>query len=228
MKKEYIIGTFNLKNDMWNKNWNYKEYADSLSNYILENKVDFLGTQELTKKYSYELDKSLDKYNIYGKYRFKRIPFLGKFDERVGIITKYKPYKIYNKYLSLFPGIPRVMSAFENEHLLFINVHLDYKSKLARKMGLNKIYKFILKHKNKNIVLLGDFNIHEDDCDFKLFVEKLLKLNIKMINNDTGTFSKRHIDYIFLSNNIELKDIWTDKELKLISDHRPIFIKIKL
>ena len=172
------------------------------------------------------MNKNLNKYKIYGKYRFKKIFFLSKFDERTGIITKHNPIKIYNKYLSLIPGIPRIMTAYENSYFILINIHLEYKSKLANNIGLNKIYKFISKHRDKSIVLLGDFNTYEDNPKFIEFENKLEEINIKRINNETRTFSNRQIDYIFLSNNINLIDIWTDKTIMSISDHRPIFIKI--
>ena len=229
MEKEYIVGTFNLKNDLWNKEWKYEEYANTLANYIQDNKIDFLGCQELVKKYSIVLmNNLLDKYKVFGKYRYKGIRLLKRFDESVGIITKHKPLKVYNKYLSIVPSIPRVMSAIEDENIMFINVHLDYKSKIAKKIELKKLYRFIYKHKDKNIVLLGDFNLKEDNNDFISFVNKMKQLNIDLIDNKTNTFSKRRIDYIFLSNNFELLKIWSDNNLKKMSDHRPIFIKIKI
>lgn len=227
MKKELIIGTFNLKNDLWNKNWKYKEYAKQVANYIKNKKIDILATQELTKKYSKELYNNLSNYNIYGKYRYKKIFFLSKYDERVGIITNKIPIKIYNKYLSLFPSIPRVLTAIEQDNLFIINIHLDYKSMKAKEKEIKKLYKFILNNKDKNIILLGDFNLKEENNLFKEFKDKLKELKINQITNKK-VFVNKPIDHIFISNNIELLDIWTDKELISISDHRPIFIKIKL
>lgn len=228
MKKEFVVGTFNLKNDLWNKNWKYREYAKKLSDYLLKNNVDFLGCQELTRKYSKELNNSLlGKYNIYGKYRFKKIVFLTKFDESVGIVSKYLPNKICNKYLSLFPGIPRIMSSFENDDIMIINVHLDYKSKLARKIGFKRLYNYIYKNKEKDIVLLGDFNTHIDNDDFSGFVEKIKRLNINMVDNTHKAFKKNTIDFIFISNCFDVINIWSDDGLMKMSDHRPVFVKIR-
>lgn len=224
MKKELIIGTFNLKNDMWNKDWNYKKYAGILADYIIKNKVSFLACQELTNKYSIELRKLLFGYNIYGKYRFKKIKFLSRYDERVGIITKDKPTKIYNKYLSLFPGIPRVMSVFEDNSIMLINIHLDYNSMLAKKIGLKKLYRFIYKHRNKNIIILGDFNLRNTNIYFNEFKNKLYKIGINFVDDER----KKTIDHVFISNKIRVIDVWNDKELGVISDHLPIFIKIML
>lgn len=224
MKKELIIGTFNLKNDMWNKDWDYKKYAGILADYIIKNRISFLACQELTSKYSIELKRLLSGYNIYGKYRFKKIKLLAKYDERVGIITKDKPIRIYNKYLSLFPGIPRVMSVFEDNSIMLINIHLDYKSMLAKRIGLKRLYRFIYKNCDKNIVILGDFNLRNTNVYFNEFKDKLFNLGINLVNDER----KKTIDHIFISNKIKVIDVWNDKELSVISDHLPIFIKIIL
>ena len=61
------IASFNIKND---EKANKEKNANILINIIKKEKIDILGTQELTKEYEETLKKKLPDYKFYGKYRY--------------------------------------------------------------------------------------------------------------------------------------------------------------
>ena len=119
------------------------------------------------------------------------------------------------------------MTSIETDDFLFINVHLEFWSKHFRNKELNKLYNFIKLHKDKNIILVGDFNVECNDKYFLKFINKLSKLNINLVDNKEKTFRKKIIDFIFVSNTYKILDTWVEKDTNKISDHKLLLVKIK-
>jgi len=215
MNNEFIIGTFNVQNEYKNNNQDYNNKINKLIKFIYDNNICCLGLQEVTPKYFEILKKLIKKdYNIYGDYRFKNLKFTEKLNESVKILSKYKTQKSKTIYLSKFIFFPRIMTTLETDDFLFINVHLEFWSTYFRNKELNNLYKFINLNKEKNIILVGDFNVKYDDKHFLNFINKLSKLDINLVNNKENTHKNTIIDYIFISNKYEILDTWVEKDLK--------------
>ena len=228
MNKEFIIGTFNIQNEYKNNSQDYDNKVKKLIKFIYDNNVYCLGLQEVTPKYFNTLNKLINKnYYIYGNYRFKNSKFLDKLNESVNVLCKYKSKKYNTIYLSKFPFFPRIMTTIETDDFLFINVHLEFWSKYFRNKELKNLYNYINSNREKNIILVGDFNVEIKDTYFLGFINKLSKLDIRLVPNEEFTHKNKIIDYIFISNKYELLDVWVEKNLKEISDHMPLMVKIK-
>ena len=228
MINEFVIGTFNVQNDYKNKKINYNNKVKKLIEFIYDNNICCLGLQEVTPKYFEILKKLIKKdYNIYGDYRFKNLKFTEKLNESVKILRKCKTEESKTIYLSKFLFFPRIMTTLETDDFLFINVHLEFWSNYFRKIELKKLYKYICSNKNKNIILVGDFNIECDKKSFLDFTSKLEKLNIHLVNNKQYTYKNKIIDFIFVSSNYEILNVLVPNDLDNISDHKPILVKIK-
>lgn len=233
-----IIGTFNLRNHYWDKNWDGEEEAHILAQYILINKIDYLGVQELVKKYCFNLQKELGtNYKIIGNYRFGKFPIINRINEANAIITNKNIAYEETRYLARIPylshnsSLPRIFTVIENDEIFLINTHLDYQSDKAQRYQLNVLYKYIFKNINKNPIIMGDFNMVQTKDYFQKFITSLKKLDINLIPNNVATFKTKEkiIDYIFLPNCYELLDfkIVTNAEVSTISDHYPLIAKIR-
>ncbi|MBR6690540.1 MAG: endonuclease/exonuclease/phosphatase family protein [Bacilli bacterium] len=222
MKKEIIIGTFNIQNNI-KEDVNNK--TEKIVDFINKYNIDFLGLQEVRKEYEDNLIKG--NYNVYGNYRFKNLRLLKNINESVKIISKEPIKNTSTVYLSKFLFFPRIMTTVETDNFIFINVHLEFWSNYFRKKELNNLYKYICSKNNKDIILVGDFNTDYNQKDFLNFINNLKKLNINLVNNEEITHKNKIIDFIFVSNNYEILDILVPKELNDISDHNPILVKIK-
>lgn len=228
MNNEFVIGTFNVQNDYKNKKINYNNKVKKLIEFIYDNNICCLGLQEVTPKYSKAKKKLIKKnYNSYGDYRFKNLKFIEKLNESVKILSKYKTEKSKTIYLSKFLFFPRIMTTLETYDFLFINVYLEFWSTYFRNKELNNLFKFINLNKEKNIILVGDFNVKYDGKHFFNFINKLSKLDINLVNNKENTHKNTIIDYIFISNKYEILYTWVEKDLKDISDHSPLLVKVK-
>lgn len=227
MSKEFVVATFNIQNEYKNKNQDYKNKVEKLIKYIYDNNIECIGLQEVTDKYSNLLRDLINKeYNIYGDYRYKNSRLFKNINEGVQILSNQKVESFNTKYLSKFIFFPRIMTSLETEEFLFINVHLEFWSKYFRNKELNKLYKYIKKQKEKNIIIVGDFNVECNDKYFLNFINKLKELNINLVNNKQCTYNKKVIDYVFASNIYEVTDIVVKNDLK-ISDHNLLIVKFE-
>lgn len=228
------ICTFNIKN-------NYKEYqkekAKDIVDFIDNNKIDILCTQELFDTCENDITNYLSKtnYKIYGKYRFK-LSILKKINESVSIITNQKAISEKTYQLPYLPSLLKriatklIIDIDDYGEICIINTHLDFKYNLAKKRQLNKLLKIITNEK-RPIIITGDFNLKNNNPIFNDFVDNLEKLGIKRVPVNEKTLKqskyKRAIDHIFISNNFELKKLEVIKELE-ISDHYPVLIDIEI
>ena len=224
------ISTFNIQNDFDNYN---KKKTLEIINYLKNNNIDILGLQEVYSKLNNDLEQELSttKYKIYGKYRFYLHTILKRFNEKVPIITKKKT--IFNKtyHLPNFPSplkriVTKVIISHNNKNISIYNTHLDFMFDNVKKKELKKLYNLI-ENDNNYIILMGDFNLKNNNPIFNQFTALLESKKIYKIELNEKTLKKskyhREIDHIFLSNEIKLIKKEVIKDLK-ISDHYPVLV----
>lgn len=227
------ICTFNIQN-------NYRSYDNSktkdIYKFLKDNKIDILGLQEVFGKCSDDLDLLLkSNYHMEGNYRFISKYLLRRFNEKTPIITKYNivGFKTFN--LPFFPSllkrvITHVVINYKGEEISIYNTHLEVKNENVKRRQLNKIYRLLINDPRRKI-LMGDFNLKNNNPLFLNFINSLEKIGIKRIplNEKTLKNSKysREIDHIFLSDEFRLKEKRVVKDLE-ISDHYPVVVEIEL
>jgi len=245
------IGSFNIKNTLNKKN-NISN-AKTIAQLIKEEKIDILGTQELTRASEVELNKNLKDYKCYGNYRLGKYLFKNSnFNENNIIITNKKVtehktiwlpwiaknFKDLKKSIlkkSIMPRIATIITINDHEFgkIKMINTHLDHKIINIKEKQLEKLKNIIEKIERKyQIVLTGDFNLQEKDEIFQKFIKDLEKLNLKKVIIEEKTWTgkdgkQKQIDHIFIPNSWKIleKGILDNKE---ISDHNPIFVKVEI
>lgn len=230
------ISSFNLKNHYWNKSWNGGNNPKELSRFIKEKQINFLGTQELVKKYSSLLQKELgNTYTITGAYRYGNIPFIEQFNESNGIISTQPPIHSETKYLARIPLIhtqmPRIFTSIETKDHFIINTHLEYWNRSSQIYQLKVLYHYILQNKDKCPIITGDFNMDTTKEYFYEFIKELEKIGIYHIDNSTPTYKTKEqiLDHIFVSKAYEIEnyEVIQNQPINQISDHRPIIAKIR-
>lgn len=244
------IASFNIRNK--NTKEEKLKNINILVDIIKNEKIDILGTQELTSIYEKELNKKLNDYKCYGNYRFGKMLKNNKFNENNIIITNQKV--IFNKTVWL-PWIsknindlktsiikksimPRIATTIiiDNEEIgkiKVINTHLDHKVANIKKKQLEKIKKIIIKSKNKYpTILTGDFNLQPGNEILENFILELEKCNMRKVEINDSTWSnqkgkERIIDHIFIPKSWKIinKGIIDNQG---ISDHNPIFVSVEI
>lgn len=152
-------------------------------------------------------------------------------DINYGLAT-YSKYRIISQkhiYLSSEKeqrGFLHTTVKIKNKKLHIINIHLGLRND-ERKKQVNELKKYIknLKSlKKEYFIILGDFNEGNLSIDDEIIIDIAKKLN----KSNILTFSKGldRIDYMFVSNNIEIKSYKV--LIKNMSDHYPIVAKISI
>ena len=150
-----------------------------------------------------------------------------KLNESTKILSKCKVKNSNTIYLSKFPFFPRIMTTLETADFLFINVHLEFWSKYFRKKELNNLYNYIESNKEKNIILVGDFNTEYNDKHLFKFIDKLSKIGINLVNNNNNTYEHKIIDFVFVCNKYKILNVWVKEIPKEVSDHNLLLVRIK-
>lgn len=239
---ELVISTFNIQNKYKIKRYNGIEktgdHVKELSEFIYNNHIDIIGTQELTRRFKNRLLEYIkDDYDIVGKYRFTSIgeilPIINKINESTCIISNRQIVKHKTKHFPYFFGIPRILTIADikvgNRIIKIINTHLDHISEISRRVQLKYLYNVIRKS-NIPVIVMGDFNTTVSNKYFCKFTEKLKEIDYKRveINESTHKTNKLPIDHIFLPNKWQIKEKNVPDLISNISDHKPIIIKIKM
>lgn len=227
------ISTFNIQNDF--KDYN-KEKSIEIIKYLKNNKIDILGMQEVFSKCDNDICELINnKYFIEGKYRFKFKRLLNRINEKNPIISKYKIISHNTYHLPHFPSFTKrvlthIVISYNNKEISIYNTHLEVDRDNVKIKQLDKIEQ-IIKEDNRPIILMGDFNLKNNNDIFNSFISDLEKLNIKRISLNEKTFKEssysREIDHIFISNNFKLISKEVIKDLD-ISDHYPVIVDIEL
>lgn len=233
----FVIGTFNLRNHYWQKGWDGENYPSILADYIRNNNIKFLGVQELVRPYACKLQKELGKnYTIVGGYRYGDMKLLEQFNESNAIITDENVVTSETKFLATIPildhgtQMPRILTSVESDDFFMINTHLEYWNKMSQVHQLNKLYRYILKNRDKNPIITGDFNADISKPYFVNFINLLKAIGISMVPVEGPTYKtkKQTLDYIFVSDEYDIVDCKVEtEEVKEISDHSPVLVKLK-
>ena len=226
-----IISTFNIQND-------YKKYKKEktqiIYNYLKDNNIDVLGLQELFYKCNHDLKKLLkNNYSIKGKYRFLLKLIHLTSNEKTPIITKYKiiSHKTYN--LPHFPShlkrvLTHVVIDYNGDNISIYNTHLESELDNVKQKQLTKIID-IIKNDNLPKIIMGDFNLKNNNQIFINFEKELTNLKINRIPINEKTFkdakSDLAIDHILISDEFKVASFKVIKDIE-ISDHYPILVNI--
>lgn len=255
------VMTFNLRCDFildFNNRWDNRKNIvfDIMKHY----NPDIIGVQEVTSKMYYDLLLNMDEFNVIGLPRSKK-RFLERNDLLVSkkheildcktFWLSEKPDKIGStKWYSLYPRIctTAVIKLSNGEKIRVCNSHLDCFLPKARAYGLKKLTETIESMQKKEdlpLIIMGDFNATPNSKVIKNFSRTKInnkrciavqEFNRNLYKSSTmGKFKGKekglHIDYIFVSEDIEIihADIIKDsRDGKYPSDHYPIIADIKI
>lgn len=255
------IMTFNLRCDsifdLKNRWKNRKHIVNEIMSIY---DCDIIGTQELTNKMYKDILKETKQYNIIGKlkrsslFQERNDLLINKkhrvIEHKTFWLSKTPWKKSRSTWYSVFPRICNTaLIELENKNLIRVyNTHLDCFFETLRKYQLNKIMDYIeIKDKEENvpILLMGDFNAEPNSSLIRNFLcekfnGKILKpvqeYNTKIykkstMSNFNGNKNGTHIDYIFVSQNIEIHNVDIinyNINGKYPSDHYPLMAEIKI
>ncbi|MBZ9631222.1 endonuclease/exonuclease/phosphatase family protein [Salegentibacter sp. LM13S] len=121
------------------------------------------------------------------------------------------------------------------------NTHFDHVGEKARENSAKLIWEKIsaVNKENLPVILMGDLNLEPDTSGIQFLMQKMndSKAVSKLDFGPEGTFNgynfkepvTRRIDYIFVSDNIEVKKyavLSDSKDLKYPSDHLPVWVEV--
>jgi endonuclease/exonuclease/phosphatase family metal-dependent hydrolase len=132
----------------------------------------------------------------------------------------------------------------KDKQFMVFNTHLDHKGTTARMESVKLILRKIkeLNKDNLPVILTGDFNMTTEQAPYAIITKELKdsrSMSKKPPYGPTGTFNgfdfnsqlKERIDYIFVTEQIEVKDyavLSDSKDLRYPSDHLPVFVDIDI
>lgn len=221
---------------------------------------DVVGLQEVTDKMFEDLKNNMHGYQITGigrtnRYFNERNNLLVKEDyqmtqDETFWLSKTPSKKGSSIWYSLFP---RICTTAVIEHrgvgkLRIYNTHLDCLLPYAREYGLKQIGKYIEKTyaiEKLPCILMGDFNATPNSRLIKEFGngvytskrlvavqdQKKEMYNTATMGGFRGKDAGMHIDYIFVSEEFQIKDVERirfHENGKYPSDHYPIMAEVTL
>lgn len=255
------VMSFNLRSDFildFKNRWDKRK--DIVYTIINKYDCDIIGAQEVTNKMFGDIVENIKDYDIVGNPRSKRF-FSERnnlFVSKRHNIIKHKtfwlsksPEKVGSQlWYSLYPRIctTAVVKLDTGEMIRVYNTHLDCLLPQARDFGLKKLGQFIGENYKKEklpMIVMGDFNATPNSKVIKKFamgeyntkrfiavqdVKKELYEKSTM-SNFKGKDKGIHIDYIFVSEELEIVDVDIVKDNiggKYPSDHYPLVADIKI
>ena len=195
-------------------------------NFLKKSNADIICLQEVNEssKVGFQVSSLKEELNMNLHFGANVV----KNNTNYGLAT-YSKYKIISQkhvYLSSTReqrGFLHTTVRVKDKKLHIINIHLGLGNK-ERKKQINELQNYIKGLKKDYFVVLGDFNEGNLSLDDEIIIdvaEKLNKSNILTISTELD-----RIDYMFVSNNIEVKSY--EVLIKNMSDHYPIVAKISI
>lgn len=238
----------------------WKHRSEIVYEVIKKYDCDVVGLQEVTDRMYMDLNKAIDGYYMIGKGRTKRYfnernNLLVKEDynlleEETFWLSKTPSKTGSSVWYSMFPRIctTAVIQLANNLKIRIYNTHLDCLLPSAREYGLKKIGEYVGECYQKEklpCILMGDFNAGPQSKLIQQFsqgsysdkrfiaVQDVKKeiYNEATMGHFKGKTRGLHIDYIFVSEEFEIKDVEIikyQKNNKYPSDHYPILAEINL
>lgn len=254
------VMTFNLKTDhifIGKSKWDIR--SEVVYEIFKDLNCDVVGAQEVNNNMYEDITKKIVDYNIIGNARSKRYfaernnVFVKKdyniINEATFWLSKKPEEEGSSLWYSMFPRIcTTAIVDIDGSKVRVYNTHLDCLLPSSRVFGLKKITEFIEKNHIEEelpIILMGDFNASPHSKlirDFNLgtFNKKKLvavqEVNKALYEEDTfrhkrGKKSNIHIDYIYVSEEFEIKHAEIIKYSKngvFPSDHYPLVADLEL
>ena len=241
------IASFNIKHRLF---YDKCQISKKVKKVIDDNKIDVLCTQEIPRRLAKSFESHLEGYSVIGDSRYQHYLKSFPFNEKNPIITKnkviesktiryrnkIKTIKEFFRYLKKIPIFPRIATIVaikvnDKKDICIINTHLDYKLSIIQKKELNELLELIKIYKNKyEIILTGDFNMDTSSKHFNAFINSASLLGINKLDIKGYTWrgkngKKRVLDYIFVSDSLNIKDFGIIKSNSL-SDHEIIYVDL--
>lgn len=219
---------------------------------ILDHPSDFIGLQEVLPVQVDFLKENLPGYGWYSRARTPD-PNVGEATSLLYDMSKWEMISGNHFWLSDTPEVPgsntwgaafsRMVtygifkSKTEGITLLVLNTHFDHVSQPAREKSVALIKEVIRQNTDVDgAVLLGDFNVTDDNPVYRHFLEgELLKdaytSKVEISGKKAGTYhgwndmDNRRIDFIFITKNFEVWDARVLNEKyygRFPSDHFPV------
>ena len=216
--------------------------------------------KEVTNKMFNDIKENFDDYTIVGKPRSKKyfsernnlfIKNRNKIINHNTFWLSKNPEKVGSQlWYSLYPRIctTAIVELENGDKVRVYNTHLDCFLPQARDFGLKKLAQFIDKNGKKEklpVIVMGDFNANPNSKVIKKFaageyntdrfvaVQEVKKELYKKstMSGFKGIEKGLHIDYIFVSEDLEIVDVDIIKDNengKYPSDHYPLIADIIL
>lgn len=237
--------------------WNiwYKQDIKDIASFLLKNKADIICLQELMYNYSGQDVANTAKYlaeTLSYNYYDKSIAIGGEtWQQGSGIFTSFPIVK--QSYVWINEPVGPVES-YDNEHRAYVETVLDtgkalltvgtthmsytdrYMQTKRKQQETDRLIE-IIKSKNSNYILTGDFNSEPDSYTIQQVAKYLRNVGPAFVEKTWSTkpFSYNgfntdellwRLDYIFASNELKVSDA---RILNTgYSDHLPIFAKLKI
>lgn len=215
---------------------------DNVAQYVLDNKIDVVGMQEVTFKQLTDLRERLQGYDYVGVGRTDGKE-KGEFSPVFFRADKYEPLEKGNFWLSETPDVAgskgwdaaleRIASYVKlkdkatGKIFMAVNTHFDHVGVTARKESAKLIMRKIQEIVgNRPAVVTGDFNITEDDEAYTTMVTNDFKMNdaYHMTAHHSGVPYTFHdycrisplkapkIDFIFITPGIKVLQTHIERE----------------
>lgn len=255
------IMTFNIRADnVLDVNNRWGKRAGLVYETMKHYDCDIIGLQEVTEKMHRDICNNMKDYTIVGVGRTKKL-FSEKnsllikkqytvLEHETFWLSKTPSKSGSTVWYSLFPRIctTAVCELASGKRIRIYNTHLDCLFPKAREFGLKKIVEAMEKYYEKDhlpCILMGDFNATPNSKVMKKFKsgqyssKKLFAVqdvDKSLYDKSTmGMFKGKehggHIDYIFVSEEFEIKHAEVmkyNKAGKYPSDHYPIVAEVKI
>lgn len=255
------VMSFNLRSDFildFKNRWdNRKSMVYSI---MKKYGCDIIGVQEVTDRMYIDIQNNINDFNIIGSARTKKIfsernnLLISKkhtIEENRTFWLSKTPDKVGSQlWYSLYPRIctTAIIHLNSGERVRVYNTHLDCLLPQARDYGLKKLGEFIEKHREIEklpVIVMGDFNATPNSKIIKKFaageystsrfvaVQEVKKelYDKSTMSSFKGKESGLHIDYIFVSEELEIVDVDIIKDNlngQYPSDHYPLIADIRL
>ena len=255
------VMSFNLRSDFildFKNRWDNRR--ELVYDIIKKYQCDIIGVQEVTNKMFEDITGNVKDYYIIGSARSKRFfsernnLFISKkhdIEEHKTFWLSKSPDKVGSQlWYSLYPRIctTAVIQLEDNRRVRLYNTHLDCLLPQARDFGLKKLGQFIEKNRkveNLPVIVMGDFNATPNSKVIKKFaageystsrfvaVQEIKKelYEKSTMSSFKGKENGLHIDYIFVSEELEIVDVDIVKDNingKYPSDHYPLIADIRI